>query len=405
MTTLQATRLKTILDRAKNTGVCEESATIAGLPITVRSLPPEAYNEIYRELEDYEEGPEYMHAHLIEHIARAICEIDGEDLREVQFVTVEVEDPQTKELKEVNVPCHEWLKDNIISTWSRETVHTVHRKFLDACNQAEENAREGVEFKVEGETDEEKFRRLLGEAIFAGDQLPDEIRDAILKEHDLLPATSKEELEKANEAAKQFLAEQREKMGLDSEGGTGPKTVPAPPPDPPSEPIAAPDPPDPPEPAAVPQQLIDAAEEPQEPQPSPEELMAARTPLNREAVQERTPPNPENNVQVVNQRPPPPSPDLAVTDLSRKGAERAAQYAALEAAAAAEGLDPGSADPNTAYRIHQSDAVLEKPVNSKVDKGGLKLNQKPTGGVNKKFVSPINNPGMGGLDPRARRGR
>jgi len=369
VTTLQVEQLKSVLERAKNTGICEEAVTVSGLSLVVRSLPPEAYNDIYAELEACAEGSEYMHGHQIEHVCRAICEIEGEDLRDVEYIEVEKENPDTHELEMVKVPRHEWLKDNLMATWSREVIHTLYRKFMDAVNQATEEATKGIVFRVETETAEEKFRRLLGEAVLAGDDIPDDMREAILKEHDLLSATSEEELAKFNEDAKKFLAEQRTKMGLDER--EAPKTTPAPPP---SEPP----------PSTVPI----------------EDLMASRTPMNQEAVQERTPITPETRVEVANKRPPLPA-GIEVVDLGKKGAERAAQFAALEEAAASDGLalDEG-VSPNQVYQIHQGGHVLEKRTQQGV-KSPLVIDKKPTGGINKKY----NPPSGGGLDPRSHKGR
>ena len=387
MTTLQASRLKGLLDQAKNIGLCEESVTVAGLEVTVRNLKPQDYSDIYKELEPVEEGVEYMHAHQIEHVSRAICEIAGQDLRDVEFIEVErlndKEEPVT-----VNIPRHEWVKEEVISTWGREAIHVVHRKFLDAAAEAEKKSREGVSFKIPDETDEEKFRRLLNEAMAAAEELPDDMRNAILKESDLLVATSEEELKAANERAKQFLVEQRARREAreatqEEDSGEEPQE--------PSQPVS------PPPPVTAPRQLVEAAEEPLEPSLSPEELMARRTPLNREAIEAPVPKTQDVQTVIVNKRPPPPPVDQVVSSLSPKAAARAAQYAALEANAGAEGLDVSGDAPPISRLQHDVETVIE----SKVGRPGKPvIGGGPKGGINKHFVDGTK--GLGGIDPRNR---
>lgn len=387
-TLLQASRLKGLLDQAKNVGLCEESVTVAGLDVTVRNLRPQDYSDIYKELEPVEEGVEYMHAHQLEHVCRAICEIAGQDLRDVEFIEVERLNDK-EELVTVNIPRHEWVKEEFVSTWGREVVHVVHRKFLDAAAEAEKKAREGVIFKISDETDEEKFRRLLNEAMAASEELPNDMRDAILKESDLLVATSEEELKAANESAKQFLAEQRARREAREASEEGDEEAT----EEPSEPVA------PSPPVRAPKQLVEAAEEPSEPaEPplSPEELMARRTPLNREAIEAPVPKSQDVQTVIANKRPPPPPMDQVVSAISPKAAARAAQYAALEADAGLGGVDVGSA-PTISRLQHDTEAVLE----SKVARPGKPLiGGAPKGGVNKHFVDGTKS--LGGIDPRSR---
>ena len=378
MTTVSVSRLKGLLDKARHTGICEESFTVSGMDITVGSLTPDDYSEVFKGLDGLD-GVEYLHTQQVEQIARSIREIDGTDFRNVDFI--ETEAPGTS--KKVKVPKAEWLRDNLVSSWSRETVYVVFRKVLDAVGEAERVAHEGVTFRLESETSEEKFRRLLGEALAAGADIPTDMREVILKENDLLEATSEEDLKAANEEAKRFLAEQREIQAKPSATPVeespaldeGDEIVPY-------EPI----------PVRAPQQLVEAAEEAIG--PSPEELMRQRTPLNREPVRAQVPQ--EAQIQVANRRPPPPPASQVVSSLSPRSAERAAQYAALENEASLGGVPLGETG-DQVYSLTPSTSILErraegvsKEVYSVIDKG-------PVAGRNKNFVDTR------GLDPRRRR--
>jgi len=159
MTVLKASRLKAVLDKARDAGQVEESATIAGLALVIRSLRSDDYNNI---LADIAEVPEisYPAVYQVEHVCRSVVEIDGQDLRDVDYIETEVEGSSAS----VKVERHQWVKDRIVATWSREMVQVAFRKVIDAIRGAEEKAAEGVQFRVESESDEEKLRRLLCEA-------------------------------------------------------------------------------------------------------------------------------------------------------------------------------------------------------------------------------------------------
>lgn len=357
MTTLKASRLKAVLDKARNAGQVEEPVTIAGLELVMSSLPPEAYARILDELRDTSEH-HYMALYQIEHVCRSVVEIDGQSLRDVEFIEIEGE-PGGPSIK---VERHQWVRD-LVTTWSREAVQVAFRKVLDVIALAEERAAAGVQFKVESETDEERFRRLLGELKEAGTEVPTEMREAILKEEGLLVAASRAELDTLDERARTWAKPDEETPA--------PKAEAAP---------VVPSSPSPEVPVRAPQQLVQAASRPDpyavtEPPPPPVNL-AERVPLNQVAIREPIPVSPaEQNVVTANHRPPAPPRDQ-VHVLS----SRAERLAAIEAM---EGEVPV---------LHHEPPRDTEGARSIVDRP-------PTVGVNPKYSNPFNR-GQG-LDPRA----
>ena len=359
----KASRLQAVLEKARNAGHFEESARIAGLHVVFSSLTAEAYNQI---LEDLEEVPElsYAGAYQVEHVCRSIVQIDEESLRDVQFVEVEAEGSQNS----IKVERHQWLRDHIVSTWSREMLSVAFRKVMDAIKGAEERALEGVQFRIAEETDEEKYRRLLGELKETGAELPDDLRDAILREEGLAAATSKAEMEALDARTRAWAAEAE----------SPPEPVFTPPENAQRE-SAAPVAPGAASGASAgsvvkaPQQLVDAqvAARPEPPAP--------RVPLNQTPIRDPVPMNPgEPAVVMAHRRSPVPPPDQ-VYDLSRS-----ARVAALEE------------DPSLVVLDQRDVQVDHKQTQSILERG-------PVGGVNAKYVDPHSNPiRAGGLNPRRR---
>jgi hypothetical protein len=194
MAVLQAKKLKAALEKAKKVGLVEEAVTVAGCQIVLRSLTPDEYEAISEEGKDLEELA-YLNAFQIGHLARSIVEIDGVDLRDVDFV--EVEDEETSKL--IKLEKHAWLRDTILRTWSREAIISSWRKLLEVMALSEVKAKEGITFTIAEETDEEKFRRLLAEMLESTADLPPDLVIRILDDGGLILKSTKAELEEAAE--------------------------------------------------------------------------------------------------------------------------------------------------------------------------------------------------------------
>jgi hypothetical protein len=133
------------------------------------------------------------------------------DLRKTKYVEEEEPDPKDPiKLRKVKTELHAYLLKKVISTWGKEVQYTAYRKFSDVLELAERKAKEGVEFLLEDESDEERYRRLLLEAKECESDLPDSLMDHILEEHGLMRKTTAEEVKAAMERTDKMAREDAE---------------------------------------------------------------------------------------------------------------------------------------------------------------------------------------------------
>jgi len=192
MGTVSAKRIEAALERAKGVGEVEEPFTVMGCAVTLQSLKPADYEAINQETSELEDLA-YLNAFRVGHLSRSIVELNGLNLRKVDYVEVEVEDPRTKDLKPVKVERHAYLRDFVLSTWGKEALDVGFRKFTDLIAKSEKAAEEGVEFVNVDEQPDEKLRRLVAEAKQLMGEVPRELVERILTEHGLVLAVTKEE--------------------------------------------------------------------------------------------------------------------------------------------------------------------------------------------------------------------
>jgi len=323
MAILQAKKLKAALEKAKRVGLIEQPVTIAGCSLVLQSLRPEDYEAIgneTRELEDVE----YLHGFQMGHLSRAIVEIDGVDLRGVDYIEVEEEEGQVVKLEK-----HAWLRDTYLQTWGREAITVGWRKFAELLIKAEEKAKEGIHFDVAEETDEEKLRRLLGEIQETGASLSNELVVKILSESGLAPKVSQAEVDEAavKLAAIELVAQ-------------------------PVEP-----------PTQTSGQAVD-------------DLMRNRTPMNQGAVDLPTPPSGGSPVQVsASQKVPVPA-AIREAAIPVQNLSRAAQIAALEG------------EPPPVPMVPQRPAVEAVELKTPVAPGQVPVDRPPMAGVNPRYRPP-----------------
>ena len=267
MATLSARSLTQALTQARNIGLVEEPFVVGDTSIVVRNLRPDQYDSIFKECQGLNDV-EYLNAWQIGHICRSICEINGIDLRDTQYVEEEEPDPKKPgQMKVVKHELHAWLRREVVSTWSRETIYICYRKVADAVEAAEKQAQDGVSFRVSDESPEDKARRLLGELKDIQDSVPEKILTNVLKDHGLVRLSAQEDIE----AVESKLAQ------------VTPTAVPSP--EPPK-----------PEPAqAEPSKPVPMPSSPQEAAPSPGEATVRR---------EAGPPTPERMAQLLRARTP-----------------------------------------------------------------------------------------------------
>jgi hypothetical protein len=409
MATLQASRVLEALKKAKQVGRVEEPVTIAGCPLVLQNLSPDDYDSIHDETKDLDEL-EYLHAYQIAHVCRAIIEIGDQDLRDVQYIEDEVPSgawgiaaylPSKKtaeelaaevkklggkatvikpdgEVRTIKLERHEWLR-NFVAGWGREAVQVGWRKVMDVVATADEKAKEGVQFKIPDETNDDKFRRLLGELKEVEEELPDELVQSALAEmgYQSISTTAElqavdDKLQKLREAAPEPEEAQqglREAARAPSESGVTP-TIP--------------------KPSSGLQSPPEAQEQPSSPrQVDPAELMRGRKRLNENMNQV---PTPSVTVQPAT-RPAP------VPQQLRQAAEanvaplrgRAAEIAALEAQVDPTIIEEASIQPRQPY-IEEVAELSERAEG--IDGAALKasVDRPPMVGINPRFKPP---PGMG----------
>jgi hypothetical protein len=329
MGTISARKIDEALSKARDVGLVEEPFTIGDVSIVLRNLRPDELTAIYEENKELE-AVNHLFSYQKSHICRSIVEINGADLRDVDFVEVEEEvkdpktgdpilDPQTQQpkIKKVKLERHAYVRAHILDTWLKETIAVTWRKFTEVLKISEDKAKEGIKFILPEQTPEERFRGLvddLREAL-AESNVPEPIVEKVLEEAGLMRTSTAEEIKAAMAKADQFARERQQEEAASA----------APPP-PPAPPVQGPGESRIPMPSGV-------------RSPSPEEIMARRSPMNRQAV-EMPPPQPNPTIAGSPQGPPP----VAL--------HRSQRIASVEAVA--DGLDvpvPPPGDPALAQRL------------------------------------------------------
>lgn len=348
MGTVSAKELLASLGKARDMGLVEEPFDLCGHALVVRNLRPmevEAVLEACKGLEDLQ----YVNTYQREHVARAICELDGYDLREVEFIDDEEPDPKKQgQKKPVRIERHRWIGDKVISTWGPEVIFTAYRKIGECTVKADKKAKEGVTFMVEDETPEAKYRRLLGELKEVEDEMPETLLDKTLEDFGLMRKSTADEIKAAQEKLNRLRDEElaAEKAAQEAKEAEAPVI----------SPVAA--------------------------------AMAARKPLNQ--VEEAAPP--ERTVPVPVQPPPQVVPAQSAT---ASPSARAAQLAALEADADVTGALADQMLGQGPYALQRPAEVAElggsRPTLDKeaaAREAAKIIDQPPAAGINPRFRPP-----------------
>jgi hypothetical protein len=389
MGTLSARALRESLQKARNVGIVEERFTLFGeIELVVRNLRPDEYEHINKDCAD-QEGLDYLYAFQEGHVKRAIVEVNGQDLREVQFVEDEEEDPKKPgTTKTVKLELADWLYRNFISTWSKEALYVVFRKVEDAVGRAEKKAKDGIEFISPDESDEDRFRRIVGELKDLEDNLPVKLVDHVLEEAGYMRKSTADEIKRAMDKATQLARE--EEAARKAAAGEG---------SPPPAPAAS----APPAPPAAPPPAAPVAAAPSGPDPN--DLMRNRQPMNQAAVDVPQPVIISPGARQVpvpatrQPQPGPPPPDqvhppiqgaIPGPALHGSAAVRSAKHAALEAEADAAGALQGEGGqlppkPTDVPIIERKQTPIDPKAAASV------IDPKPRGGINPHFRPPPRN--------------
>jgi hypothetical protein len=200
-----ADKLKAALEKAGRAGVYEERAVIAGIEMAFRNLTNTEYISNLNDIQNSDEmtESEFSVTLQISMIARSLIELDGLDLRGVEYFDITDDQGAIKKVEKF-----QWVYDLIMASWSQEMSSVAYRKVIDANEGAERLNNSGVVFSVESEHPEDQYHRLLSEISSLGAALPLEVKEPILLEHGLLLASTPEELEILNQQSKAWLAEE-----------------------------------------------------------------------------------------------------------------------------------------------------------------------------------------------------
>ncbi len=346
MATISARKIEEALSKAKDVGLVEESFPLGDISVVLRNLRPDEYTKVYEENED-KEGAAHLFGYQKSHLCRSLVEINGVNLRNIQYVEVDevvldpktgepVLDPRTNEVKtrSVKLELHEYVLKYILDTWGKETLVVAWRKFGDVLKLAEDKAKDGIKFVLPEETPEERFRRCIDDVREAMTDVPETLLNTVLEEAGLMRLSTAEELKKAMEKTDQIAREQAPApTPAQAQAPTPPAPVPVSPPPAP-------------------------AQEARVRQISVQELMARRQPLNQEAIE------------------PPQPPAAPPGQRSQKIAE-------------IEGLPPTPSFP-TGPVAKVPAAVLDQPGRDRVDAKQFAANfdQAPRSGINPRFRAP-----------------
>jgi hypothetical protein len=367
MRSIAARVLMQALSQARGIGIVEEPFTLKGATpegdcaIVVRNLLPHEYEAILTECKELDEL-QYLNAFQRGHVCRALVEINGTDFRDVAYVDDEVDDPKKPgQTKKVKTEIHKWLDENIVSTWSKESLFVAYRKIGDVISKAEQQSKEGVVFSTPDELPEEKLRRLLGEVKELEEDMPPLLLDKVYEEHGLLRKSTAEEIKSTQERLDTL---QREQEAQEKEAAVVPPEIPT------AAPVAAPRPP-PEAPVEAPKAaaVVDH-----------NALMRGRQPLNRTVDSSTIP----TSVTLLQQ----PSPVAPM-----KATGRMAEYEALMGEQAKLGLDTG---------IPEGQVVASLPIGRERDEEVAELSRPAERFNPKAAVGIVDQPPAGGLNPRFR---
>jgi hypothetical protein len=218
MRIVAAKQLREALAQARGVGIVEEPFEMGGLPMVVRSLRPDEHEAILADCEGMDDLV-YLHTLQRAHVSRGLVEVAGLDLREVDFVEDETTDEKGR-TKKVRVERHRWVADNVLTTWGRESLYTAYRKVGDAIQKAEAKAAEGVTFLVPDESEEDRSRRLIGEAKEVLGELPPLVRRRVLDDYGLMEQSTAAENKNAQETLDAVAREQAAKEAEEAQGVT-----------------------------------------------------------------------------------------------------------------------------------------------------------------------------------------
>jgi hypothetical protein len=197
MGTISVNKLQAALSKARDIGIVEETFTISDCEVTLRNLTPDEYAAVIQSCEGLD-NLMYISAYQKHHIARAIVAINGADLRGIDYVDLEEAD-KNGNVRQIKRELYQYLLDNLLNTWSKEAIFTAYRKFGDVVEMAERKSKNGINFLLAEETDEDKYRRLLIEAKELESEIPSSVITSVLRDIGFSTAATEAEMKRVSD--------------------------------------------------------------------------------------------------------------------------------------------------------------------------------------------------------------
>lgn len=177
MSTLSIKRVKEALSKIQYVAYVEEAFEIAGVSVVLRSLLPDEYPKVLAEVGDLEDQA-FIYAFWSETLARSIVEVGDLDLREIDFVEVEIDGPGGVKVGKVEKVA--FLRDQVLATWSRDALFVGYTKFTEVEGKSEAKAKAGVAFSKADDSGIDRFKRALADLKEAQADLPAELASKLL---------------------------------------------------------------------------------------------------------------------------------------------------------------------------------------------------------------------------------
>ncbi len=169
--------------QTRGLGILEESLEFDGHSIVLRSLTDmewaaahsAAFDVLNGSDSDTSQSDVLFTAHMhLEALSRSICDLDGESLRDVDFIEAVIDDTT------VQLERHDFLLKFVLPTWSQSFIGAVWDCYLGLLERTSVYARQSIRLTVDNETVVERYQRLLTELRQLEGQCPVEVVDRVL---------------------------------------------------------------------------------------------------------------------------------------------------------------------------------------------------------------------------------
>lgn len=198
--TLSESKLLDAIEDVRNLGYYEEPFRIGKCQGYLSNLMPEDISTVLEnataEVDQSKNPLLFNNALHYGTLSRAIVEINGVDLRGVEYIETEMPDPDHKgKRKKTLVERHRYIQEKILSTWRKEPIELLYMKQLEVSERAEKECNQHIRIDLSDESPEQKYRRILTELKEQELNLPLSLSQKILREAGYASISTQEEAE------------------------------------------------------------------------------------------------------------------------------------------------------------------------------------------------------------------